>query len=270
MSKRLFYQSVSTLYHRGCQQAIDHILTETDELLGQIQYQLQIEAPFWTIFLSEGRVVQTCRNCAAYFGQMPDEMTGQPVWRFMKGESLAMAKGMMDQCQTTGDAVVEVFPGRYGGRLGVVICPLGFMCEEGDTLGLVWPLPHQQSWFQFAFRSFAGLRGFMVMDSQGHMLTVDPTIAQRMGSAPAELQGHNYFDYTTPEHGQRQRAIIREAVWTGRPSTWIGGNGAGRQYEMFQVPFFKCGAVDRVVILGRELQEERRAVPAPALVRLIE
>ena len=268
----LFFHSLSTLCHHRCASALDHILAETDDLIAQIRYQKQVEAPFWHVLLSgDGTVVQICQNFAGYFGQSPAAMAGRSMWRFIKCAFQVDVQAMIWQAMETGRAVYDTFPGRYGAQLGVVICGVPWHQERlGDVACLIWPLQQEAHWASFAFQPFDGLRVGMLLDDQGRILATDSAIACRLGGIPRQVVGHSLFELYPPGIQDGRLRAFQELVFTGCAAEWIERNGCGLSYDVFKLPVFDGGEVTQALMLVREHDRAFVDVGAPGLVRVVE
>ena len=179
MSNRaLFFTSLETLLAYREEHALQFLLDESAVLIRDIQSRLQISAPFWSVFLrADGTVVQICRNMAGYFGQRRRDVAGQALRSFVREDQREMARDLTAAAMESGQVQTIAIPGRYGGQMGIVCCRLPWMSDTlGDILGLIWPLCSREAQARFAFRSFEGLRGFMVLDARGQIWAVDDTV----------------------------------------------------------------------------------------------
>ena len=266
MSNRaLFFTSVEKLIDRRDRHALQFMLDESTILIRNIQSSLQRSAPFWSIFLrADGTLVQTCRNVAGYFGHRCRDMVGQLLWPMVCEGQCDGVMALGARVMESGQAETVVIPGRYGGQMGIVRCPLPWMTDTlGDMLAVIWPLCNREAQCRFAFRSFEGLRGFMVLDAGGQIWAMDDTVARRLGCNSRQAGQVTVYDCCHQDYHCDQRNLVRDAVWSGRPSNWIRHTREGRGYEMFQVPFFEQGEVKLLVVLGREVQTETRRHSRP-------
>lgn len=256
MSNRCcFFHAVSTLYNHSSIDALDHILSETEDLVAQIQYQRQLEAPFWYALMRDGgTVVHICRNLAGYFGSTPAAMVGRCLWPFLKNAHRAGVQALFSRCAETGEAASDVFPGRYGAQLGATVCRVPW-CEDqlGDLVAMAWPLRRESAWAQFAFRSFDGLRISMLLDIRGCILNIDPVIAGRLGSTPRRLIGRRVFAMFPADKAKHRWAAFQNMVWTGQAIEWIETGESGVRYDNYMLPLFdERGQVKQGLVLARE------------------
>lgn len=274
MSKRrIFFDAVSTLYRYRDADALHHCITETEDLIAQIRYQQQLQAPFWTIFLrADGTIVQIDRNYACYFGHLPAEMVGQPIRRYVRTPLYARVANLIDGVLDIGQTATDVFPGRCGGQMGVVACPVPWPeLGMGDLVGLIWPLGCREGWFRFAFRSFDGLRAVKVLDDQGRILAVSPECAAHLGTSPDAVLGESMYDHLPPAVARHRRERMQETVWTACPGDWVDRVGSS-EFDIYKIPFLDpLGGVDRVLLLARDRSPVPVAAPSrPLSVHLIE
>jgi hypothetical protein len=274
MSQRLtFFRAVSTLFQNQCLDALDYCLAETDDLIAQIQYQKQVDAPFWHLLLrADGTVVQICRNFAGYFGETPQSLSGRSLWQFLMPDHPGQAQVLARQALETGLAVSRVFPTRYGGEFGVVCCRVPWLQQQlGDLVAMLWPLTDEGATAAFAFRSLDGLRVIMFLDIRGHILAVDPLLAGRLGRTPRLLAGCNLFELFPPDKARRRWASFQETAWTGRPVELLEKGETGVRYDLYKVPVFgHDGHVVRVLVLAREHQRAFQEVQASSAVHSVE
>jgi len=261
-NQSLFFQSISTLYHHRCATVLDYLLEETEGLVAQIQYQKQIQAPFWHLLLrADGTVVQLCRNLAGYFGEAPQSMANRSLWSFLMPDQPGQAQDLTRQAHDlatqvleTGQAVTHIFSTRYGGQCGVVCCRVPWLQEQlGDLVALFWPLTDEEAQAAFAFRSFDGLRTSMLLDTQGHVLVIDPILAQRLGTTPQMLAGQCIFERFPPDKVRQRWVSFQDVAWTGQPREWTETGDVGVCYDNYMLPVFgRNGHVVRVLALARE------------------
>jgi len=108
----------------------------------------------------------------------------------------------------------------------------------------------------------ATLDAAFLIDTEGHYLAMNETIAKRLGKTPEELFGNTAFDFIPPELAVSRKAKVNEAIQTGKPVHFID-NRLGIWLEHNVYPLFNAyGKVTKLAIYTRDITEKKHAEEA--------
>ncbi len=274
MSQRLaFFRAVSILYQNQCLDALDYCLAETDHLIAQIEYQKQVDAPFWHLLLrADGTVVQICRNFAGYFGETPQSLGGRSFWQFLMPDHPGQAQALARQVLETGLAVSGVFlPG--------TVASSGWCAARCPGCSSKWA-----TWWPCS----GCLRTSVLRRRSPPAPLIDcgPSCSWTSGGMswpwirwwpagwvgrPGCWPGAICSSLFPPDKARRRWASFQETAWTGQPMEYLEEGETGVRYDMYKVPVFgHDGHVARVLVLAREQHRAFQAVEASSAVHRVE
>jgi PAS domain S-box-containing protein len=99
----------------------------------------------------------------------------------------------------------------------------------------------------------------LLIDSQGNVIAVNKSMAERLGTTPEEIVGTLIFDYLPPDLVKPRMAKGSEAARTGKPVRFEDQR-AGRWLENSVFPVFTAqGEVSRYAIYSRDITERKKA-----------
>jgi len=100
----------------------------------------------------------------------------------------------------------------------------------------------------------------MLLDSEGNVLAINKTAAERLGKAVSELVGKSIFDYMSLDVNESRRKRFIEAVLSRLPVRFEDRTG-GRFYDNNLYPISNAvGRVIQVAVYGRDITDYRLAV----------